>query len=89
VHSGVPQIEVTFEVDANGIINVAGVVKDVGRVSKITITNDRGRLSKDDIDRMVADAERHRVEDEAVRQRQESRSALDSYGTQRERGIMS
>ena len=57
---GVPQIEVTYDIDANGILNVSAVDKSTGRENKITITNDKGRLSKDDIDRMVREAERYK-----------------------------
>merc|ERR1711920_718434 len=53
---GVPQIEVTFDIDANAILNVTAVDKSTGKENKITITNDKGRLSKDDIERMVSDA---------------------------------
>jgi len=55
---GVPQIEVTFDIDANGILNVSAVDKSTGKQSKITITNDKGRLSKEEIERMVSDAEK-------------------------------
>merc|ERR1712107_539424 len=55
---GVPQIEVTFDVDANGTLNVSAVDKSSGKSEKITITNDKGRLSKEDIERMVNDAEK-------------------------------
>jgi L1 cell adhesion molecule like protein len=54
---GVPQIEVTFDIDANGILNVSAADKSTGKANKITITNDKGRLNKEDIERMVADAE--------------------------------
>jgi len=57
---GVPQIEVTFDIDANGILNVSAVDKSTGRENKITITNDKGRLSKDEIERMVSDAEKYK-----------------------------
>jgi len=76
---GVPQINVTFDVDANGILNVSAVDKASGKENKITITNDKGRLSKDDIDRMVADAEKFKAEDEAHRQRVEARNSLENY----------
>ncbi|KAG8126574.1 hypothetical protein E2320_021726 [Naja naja] len=76
---GVPQIEVTFDIDANGILNVTAVDKSTGKENKITITNDKGRLSKDDIDRMVQEAERYKVEDEANRERVVSKNALESY----------
>merc|ERR1712077_140876 len=61
---GQPQIEVTFDIDANGILNVNAVEKGSGKQNTITITNDKGRLSKDDIDRMVNDAEKYKAEDE-------------------------
>lgn len=77
--SGVPEIEVTFDVDANGILNVSAVDKSTGNKEKITITNDRGRLSKDDIDRMVKDAERFKAEDEKHKARIASRNALENY----------
>merc|ERR1711964_789161 len=55
---GIPQIEVTYDIDSNGILNVSAVEKGSGKIEKITITNDKGRLSKDDIDKMVRDAEK-------------------------------
>uniref|UniRef100_A0A8D0C4Q2 Heat shock protein family A (Hsp70) member 2 n=1 Tax=Salvator merianae TaxID=96440 RepID=A0A8D0C4Q2_SALMN len=76
---GVPQIEVTFDIDANGILNVTAVDKSTGKENKITITNDKGRLSKEDIDRMVQEAERYKAEDEANRERVVSKNALESY----------
>ena len=57
---GVPRIEVTFDIDANGILNVSACDKFTGRENKITITNDKGRLSKEEIERMVNDAEKYR-----------------------------
>ncbi|EGF83438.1 70 kDa heat shock protein 3 [Batrachochytrium dendrobatidis JAM81] len=76
---GVPQIEVTFDVDANGILNVHAIDKTTGRSNKITITNDKGRLSKEDIERMVAEAEKYKAEDEAAAERVQSKNALESY----------
>ncbi|CAF2479241.1 unnamed protein product [Rotaria sp. Silwood2] len=76
---GVPQIEVTFDIDANGILNVSAVDKSTGRENKITITNDKGRLSKDDIERMVADAEKYKKEDEVQRERISAKNSLESY----------
>lgn len=76
---GVPQIEVTFDIDANGILNVTAVDKSTGRQNKITITNDKGRLSKEDIDRMVKEAEQYKNEDEAQRDRISAKNALESY----------
>merc|ERR1712198_774039 len=61
---GVPQIEVTFDIDANGILNVSALDKSTGKQNKITITNDKGRLSKEEIERMVNDAETFKAEDE-------------------------
>ncbi|KAH6570348.1 hypothetical protein BASA62_004395 [Batrachochytrium salamandrivorans] len=71
--------EVTFDVDANGILNVNAVDKTTGRSNKITITNDKGRLSKEDIERMVSDAEKFKAEDEAAADRVQSKNALESY----------
>jgi len=76
---GVPQIEVTFDIDANGILNVSAVDKTTGRSNKITITNDKGRLSKEEIERMVAEAEKYKADDEKVAQRIQSRNGLESY----------
>jgi len=76
---GVPQIEVTFDVDANGILNVSALDKTTGKSNKITITNDKGRLSKEEIERMVNDAEKYKAEDEAVAQRVQAKNALESY----------
>ncbi|KAL1916114.1 uncharacterized protein VTP21DRAFT_6118 [Calcarisporiella thermophila] len=76
---GVPQIEVTFDVDANGIMNVSAVDKTTGRSNKITITNDKGRLSKEDIERMVSDAEKYKAEDEAAASRIQAKNGLESY----------
>merc|ERR1712113_219248 len=60
---GTPQIEVTFDIDANGILNVSAIEKAGGRTERITITNDKGRLSKEEIDRMVQDSEEFKAED--------------------------
>jgi L1 cell adhesion molecule like protein len=76
---GVPQIEVTFDIDANGILNVTAVEKSTNRSNKITITNDKGRLSKEEIERMVAEAERYKAEDEKVALKIQARNALESY----------
>lgn len=76
---GVPQIEVTFEVDANGIMSVAAVDKSSGKKNNITITNDKGRLSKDEIDDMVKNAEKFREEDKKNAERVEARNNLESY----------
>lgn len=76
---GVPQIEITFDVDANGILNVSAVDKANGKEEKITITNDKGRLSKDDIDRMVADAEKYAEADGAEKDRIEKVNQFENY----------
>jgi heat shock protein 1/8 len=76
---GVPQIEVTFDIDANGILNVSSIEKSSGRENKITITNDKGRLSKEEIERMVNDAEKYKNEDETQRDRISAKNALESY----------
>jgi len=76
---GVPQIEVTFDVDANGILNVSASDKTTGKVNKITITNDKGRLSKEEIERMVSDAEKYKAEDEAATERVAAKNGLESY----------
>jgi L1 cell adhesion molecule like protein len=79
---GVPQIEVTFDIDANGILNVSACDKSTGKENKITITNDKGRLSQEDIDRMVADAEKYKADDEKEVQRISAKNALESYAYQ-------
>merc|ERR1711983_728033 len=76
---GVPQIEVTFDVDANAILNVTAVDKSSGESNKITITNDKGRLSKEDIEKMVNDAEKFKNEDDAQKERISARNGLGSY----------
>ncbi|CAN9087161.1 unnamed protein product [Alternaria alternata] len=76
---GVPQIEVTFELDANGILKVSAIDKGTGKGESITITNDKGRLSKEDIERMVEEAEKYAEEDKANRERIESRNKLENY----------
>ncbi|XP_059056662.1 LOW QUALITY PROTEIN: heat shock 70 kDa protein cognate 4-like [Achroia grisella] len=76
---GVPQIEVTFDIDANGILNVSAVEKSTNKENKITITNDKGRLSKEEIERMVNDAEKYRNEDEKQKDTIQSKNALESY----------
>jgi len=76
---GVPQIEVTFDIDANGILNVSAADKSTGKESKITITNDKGRLSKEDIERMVNEAEKYRSEDEKLKDTVSAKNNLESY----------
>jgi heat shock 70kDa protein 1/2/6/8 len=76
---GVPQIEVTFDIDANGILNVSAVEKGTGKSNKITITNDKGRLSKEEIERMVNEAEKYKDEDEKEKNRITARNSAESY----------
>merc|ERR1711917_5225 len=76
---GTPKIEVTFDITANGILNVSAVDKSTGKENKITITNDKGRLSKEDIERMVNDAEKYKEEDEKQRDRIAAKNGLESY----------
>lgn len=76
---GVPKIEVSFDIDANGIVNVSAKDQSTGKTNAITITNDTGRLSKGEIDRMVADAEKYKKEDEMQRERIAARNSLESY----------
>ncbi|MCJ1404483.1 ATPase with role in protein import into the ER [Xylographa trunciseda] len=76
---GVPQIEVSFELDANGILKVTAGDKGTGKAESITITNDKGRLSQDEIDRMVADAEKFAEEDKATAERITARNGLENY----------
>ncbi|KAH9689399.1 Heat shock 70 kDa protein BIP1 [Citrus sinensis] len=76
---GVPQIEVTFEVDANGILHVTAEDKGAKNKQSITITNDKGRLSQEEIDRMVKEAEEFAEEDKKVRERVDSRNKLETY----------
>merc|ERR1712014_505357 len=76
---GQPQIDVCFDIDANGILNVSAVEKSTGKEQKITITNDKGRLSAEEIERMVEEAERYKAEDEATRVRIEAKNSLENY----------
>ena len=76
---GTPQIEVTFDIDANGILNVSAVEKAGGRSERITITNDQGRLSKEEIDRMVEESEKFKADDEKQKERIDAKNGLESY----------
>jgi len=76
---GVPQIEVTFEIDANGIIQVSAEDKGAGNKEKITITNDQNRLTPEDIERMIKDSEVFAEEDKKLKEKVESRNELESY----------
>ena len=75
---GIPQIEVSFDVDANGIMNIEACDKGSGKIEKITITNDKGRLTQSDIDRMLAEAEKYKAEDNIVKETLESKNNLES-----------
>ncbi|ODV94245.1 hypothetical protein PACTADRAFT_51118 [Pachysolen tannophilus NRRL Y-2460] len=79
---GVPQIEVTFVLDANGILKVSATDKGTGKSEEITITNDKGRLSKDEIERMVEEAEKYKKEDEAVREKILAKNSLENLVSQ-------
>lgn len=76
---GVPQIEVTFDIDANGILNVSAQDKATGKQNKVTITNDSGRLSREEIEKMVQDAEKFKAEDEAMKNKIESKNGFENY----------
>merc|ERR1712224_307652 len=79
---GVPQISITYDIDANGILNVSAEDKTTGNTNKITITNDKGRLSKEEIERMVSEAEKYKMEDDSHRQRVEAKNDLENYAYQ-------
>ena len=74
---GLPQIEVVFDIDANGILSVSASEKSTGKSNKITITNDKGRLSKEEIERMVEEAEKYKNEDDAVKERIEAKNKME------------
>ncbi|CAH3131775.1 unnamed protein product [Porites lobata] len=76
---GVPQIEVTFDVDANGIMNVSAKDKSTGKENNIVITNDKGRLSKEDIERMVKEAEQFKADDDKQKDKVQAKNSLESY----------
>merc|ERR1712190_295317 len=76
---GVPQISVAFDIDANGILNVSAVDKKTGTTNKITITNDKGRLSKEEIEKMVHEAEQYKAEDEIHKERIEAKNSLENF----------
>jgi molecular chaperone DnaK len=85
---GEPQVEVTFEIDANGILNVSARDRDTGAQQSITIT-DTSNLDQTEVDRMIADAERYRAEDERIRQEVDARNELDATAHQVERQLQS
>lgn len=76
---GTPQIEITYDVDANGILNVSAVEKSTGRSEKITITNDNNRLSKEDVEKMVEEANKFKADDELLRKRVDAKNKLENY----------
>jgi heat shock protein 5 len=76
---GTPQVEVTFEIDENSILTVKATEKGTGKVESITITNDKGRLSKADIDRMVEEAEKFSEQDKAIKEKLEAKHQLENY----------
>ena len=76
---GVPQIKVTFDIDRNGILNVSAADKSTGKENKITITNDKGRLSAEEIERMVKEAEEFKAQDDKQRERISAKNSLESY----------
>ena len=76
---GVPQIEVNFDIDVNGILTVHASEKSTGKTNKITITNDSGRLSKEEIERMIAQSEKYAEEDKQFRERAEAKNKLENY----------
>lgn len=75
---GIPQIEVTFDMDANGILSVSAVEKSTGKENKIKITNDKGRLSKSDIERMVAEAEKFKAQDEEMKKKVDAKNDIEN-----------
>jgi len=79
---GKPQIEVTFDLDANGILQVGALDKTTGKSERITITNDKGRLSAEQIEKMVADAEKYKEEDSKQKERVEAKNQLENYAYQ-------
>lgn len=85
---GVPQIEVVFDIDANGILNVSASEKSTGKMEKITITNDKGRLSKEEIERMVEESEKYKQEDDEIREKIDAKNDLESciynFGTNKD-----
>ena len=76
---GVPQIEVSFDIDANGIMNISAADKSTGKSNKITITNDKGRLSKEDIDNMIKKAEQFKAEDDALKDKIDKKNGLENF----------
>ena len=76
---GVPQIDVTFEIDENSILTVSATEKGTGKTESISITNDKGRLTKEEIEQMIADAEKFADEDKLIKERVDAKHQLDNY----------
>jgi len=76
---GVPQIEVTFEIDENSILSVSAVEKGTGKSETITVTNDKGRLSKDEIEAMLKDAEKFAEQDKILKEKIDAKNSLENY----------
>merc|ERR1712078_167488 len=76
---GTPQISVTFDIDANAILNVSAEEKNTGKINKITITNDKGRLTKEEIEKMVQEAEKYKAEDDKHKERIEAKNSLENF----------
>ena len=74
---GVPQIEITYDLDANGILNVKAVEKSSGKEDKITITNDKGTLSQEEVERMVKEAEKYKDEDAEIKMKTEAKNEFE------------
>lgn len=76
---GTPQIEVTFDIDQNGILNVSAQDKSTGNVKSITITNDKGRLTKEEVEKLIREAEKHKDQDELIKKRVEAKNSLEQF----------
>ena len=76
---GIPQIEIVYDIDADGILNVSATEKSSNTTNKITITNDKGRLTQEQIDRMVEEAEKYKADDDALREKIEAKNKLEAY----------
>jgi len=76
---GVPQIEVSFDIDENGILNVTAKDNASSKTNHITISNNKGRLSKEEIEKLVKEAEKYKDADDAIRKKVESKNGLESY----------
>jgi heat shock protein 5 len=76
---GVPQIEVTFEIDENSILSVSAIEKGTGKSESITVTNDKGRLSKEEIEAMIRDAEKFADQDKALKEKIDAKNSLENY----------